>query len=597
MTKYFNSKNILVLISVIITCLVFYPPIPQILSWDIFGHYVYLPLIFENNQIILNDLSYVESVDKIYDVSPAFYQFVATESGHYYTKYTGGWAILMTPFYLIAEFWASLADYPADGFSYPYQLMMYIGNWFYEIVGLIYIRKILLHFFSDKQAATLLVLLIFSTNLLWMYYGAIGQSHLLALSMLSIFLYNTIKFYQSKTIKQAFVCGIFWGLLTLVRPPDGIFGLLFFLWPLTTWKKWSDPFSWFQHSNRNHFIFMITAFILVIFPQALYWFLSSGSWLLNSYANNPGEGFNFSDPFIFEFLFSFRKGWFIYTPFMLLAIIGMYKFSKLHPQGRIISAIILIFTYIASSWSCWWYGASYSSRAMVDCYVLCILPAGYFLMTIQRTTSKILLAIFVVATTSLNLFQTYQFSSKILNHSFMTRDYYFSTLFQVNAPSKEQKKLLHFDLEKGYREGFKKNEQNYSNAFTLNTNFNLKDSINSANPYLEILRLETNDYVLKSHVWIKVTYVMSKPLPTDNKLILYTTMSYKDRDYSWQGFTPTDCGCKNKATCDTLVYYYLTPNIRSDEDDIIFGAMNDDESSVHFKSRTIEFFEPITDYK
>lgn len=597
MTKYFNSTNILVLISVIITCLVFYPPIPQILSWDIFGHYVYLPLIFENNQIILNDLSYVENVDKIYDVSPAFYQFVATESGHYYTKYTSGWAILMTPFYLIAEFWATLADYPADGFSYPYQLMMYVGSWFYEILGLIYIRKTLLHFFNDKHTSILLLILVFSTNLLWMYYGATGQSHLLALCMLSIFLYHTLKFYQHKTIKQAFICGIFWGLLTLVRPPDGIFGLLFFLWPLNTWKKWTDPLSWFQSLNRKYFICMISAFVLVIFPQSLYWFLSSGSWILNSYANNPGEGFNFQDPFIFEFLFSFRKGWFIYTPLMLLAVIGMYKFSKQHPQGRIISAFILIFIYIASSWSCWWYGASFSSRAMVDSYVLCILPAGYVLLTTKRIVANYVFTIFVIAATSLNLFQTYQFSNKILNHSFMTREYYFSTFFQVNSPDIQQKKLLYFDLEKGYREGFQKNEKNYTCAFTVNSNFNNNDSISAAHPYLSTLRLETKDYILKSHVWIKVTYVMSKPLPTDNKLILYTTMSYKDRDYSWQGFNSTDCGCLNQISCDTLTYFYLTPNIRSNGDDIVFGAMNDDESCVYFKSRTIEFFEPITDYK
>ena len=49
-------------------------------------------------------------------------------------KYPAGMAILMLPFFLIAHVIAMLLGYSADGFSAPYEVMVFVGHTFYLLV-------------------------------------------------------------------------------------------------------------------------------------------------------------------------------------------------------------------------------------------------------------------------------------------------------------------------------------------------------------------------------------------------------------------------------------------------------------------------------
>ena len=122
--------------------------------------------------------------------------------------------------------------------------------------------------------------------------------------------------------------------------------------------------------------------MLVGFIQFAYWKYASGKFIINPYGSgNPGEGLELFHPHILEVLFSFRKGWFIYTPMMLFTMIGFWQMYK-HNKNLFAPVFIyfIINFYIVSSWSCWWYGACFGVRSLIPSYAVLSIPFGYFIV-------------------------------------------------------------------------------------------------------------------------------------------------------------------------------------------------------------------------
>jgi len=68
----------------------------------------------------------------------------------------------------------------------------------------------------------------------------------------------------------------------------------------------------------------------------------SGEFIINPYAaGNPGEGLELLQPHILKVLFSFRKGWFIYTPMMIFTVMGFWQMYKNFDTNTIFMKIIL----------------------------------------------------------------------------------------------------------------------------------------------------------------------------------------------------------------------------------------------------------------
>ena len=127
----------------------------------------------------------------------------------------------------------------------------------------------------------------------------------------------------------------------------------------------------------------ILAFVITFSPQFIYWKLVSGSFVVNSYANNLGEGFDWFTPYILEVLFSFKKGWLLYTSLMFFAICGFYFWIKKAPNGFVALLVFLIFFYVVSCWTTWWYAESFSQRALLDIYPLMTIALGFFILKIK----------------------------------------------------------------------------------------------------------------------------------------------------------------------------------------------------------------------
>jgi hypothetical protein len=177
----------------------------------------------------------------------------------------------------------------------------------------------------------------------------------------------------------------------------------------------------------------------------LYWKGGSGEWFINSY-RNPAEGLDFRNPYLKEFLFSFRKGWLVYTPiglFMVFGILIMWKRKISSAMAMSIFAILSI--YIYASWTCWWYaGACYSQRTMVQTYALLSLPMAFSIDAILRQKSLIRISLsgMLLLLILFNLFQMWQFNHNIIDHDRMTGEAYQAVFLKTQKPRNLESLLL-----------------------------------------------------------------------------------------------------------------------------------------------------------
>src|SRR5690606_9752594 len=177
------------------------------ISWDVSGYYFYLPALFIYKDI--KQLSFKDSILEKYHPTPNFMQgFYDEVSGNYIMKYASGQALLMSPFFGLAHFWAAQSSqYPADGFSFPYQICLGIGFFLYGLVGLFFLRKILLQYFKDSTVAVALLILVFGTN--YLNYAAIDQcmTHSPLFTIYTLIIYFSIHFYKKEKKSTAIFLG------------------------------------------------------------------------------------------------------------------------------------------------------------------------------------------------------------------------------------------------------------------------------------------------------------------------------------------------------------------------------------------------------
>ena len=112
----------------------------SIISWDIFGYYLYLPFTFIYNDLGLKNIEVVNHIISEYNNTSTFYQALPMQGGNWVMKYPMGMAVLYAPWFFIGHFVAHFSDYKADGFSAPYQFSLLYGSFIYTVIGLLYFR-------------------------------------------------------------------------------------------------------------------------------------------------------------------------------------------------------------------------------------------------------------------------------------------------------------------------------------------------------------------------------------------------------------------------------------------------------------------------
>ncbi len=418
----------------------------KVTTWDALGYYMYLPSAFIYNDA--TQLKWFPDIDKKYQVSGGWvYQANIYKNNKYVFKYLGGVAIMEMPLFFVGHCIAKASHYKADGFSPPYQYAIAFGVLLYCLLSVFLLRNILLRFFTDKNTAITLLLVMLASNII--QYVAIdsAQSHGLIFPLYVLILYFTIKWHEKPKLLWACLIGYIIGLASICRPTEAIMLFIPLLW--NTHTKESAREKWaLVKQHKKHVVYALVFIFLGVLPQLIYWQIASGFFIYN-----VGSKWVFLNPF-FRVLFGWEKGWFIYTPVTIFFIVGMFYMKK-YPFKKSVIWFCLLNIWIIISWFDWRYGGSYSTRALSHSYPVFALPLAAFVEYINGKKWRYLFYALGMYLIGVNLFQIVQYNRTILHYDDMNRRYY-TSIYMNPHPTPLDMSLIdtndYLSNEKGYIE-------------------------------------------------------------------------------------------------------------------------------------------------
>lgn len=495
----------------------------NVLSWDVFAYYIYLPFTFIYDDPGISNMEVINHIFETYNPSPTFYQAYQLENGNHSPMYTIGMAIFYAPCFFIAHVWALLSDYPADGFSYPYNFCIANGMMVYIILGIFMVRKVLKHYFSDiVTSITLLMMLLGTTYFHQTIADEVGP-HALMFSCFATILYLNIKWHENPTNKTAFLLGLVTGLALLARGSGIVLGFIPLLWNVYDKQSFYNKIEFIKQNFKS---ILVGAGGLVVIPliQIIYWKAITGHFIHNTYQVTPG--FDWLEPHILKVFFSYRKGWFLYTPMIAFVFIGVAMLWK--KNKNIALAIILFFVtniYLITSWGTWWQGNSFGCRYFVESYAILVIPLGYFVQWAMSKRWRVLMTSPLIGFfLFLNLFMTWQYNNWMFDGYTMTKEYFWKVFLSTEV-TEEDKKWRGVERTFAATDEFK-DPENYTkrtimfmdfddhNTMNLQGHFLNSDSAFSGNrscfltkdhTYGPTFKIHWEDMTDREHVWIKVS--------------------------------------------------------------------------------------------
>ncbi|MGE4590028.1 MAG: hypothetical protein AB7E34_10705 [Acidaminococcaceae bacterium] len=375
----------------------------RIIASDVINYYAYLPATFVYGDVTL---------DFVFNNKKEFEEIfwpVITDINKNAIRVTMGMSVMYAPAFLITHAIVHITGGEADGFSWPYRLGLIIIGWVYLFLALMMLRKILLRFYSKLVTALVLVIVVVGTNLF--HYATVepAMSHAYSFLLFTAFLLLTIKWHETKCFKTAILIGLVSGMIALVRPTNVLLGLVFIFWGVDSWRGLITKFNLLKSNLVSVSLILLFAFIVWI-PQLVYWKTVSGSWFFVGYEDDAA--FYFANPQLINNLFSYRKGWLVYTPLMIFAFVGLVMLWK-NRRGMALPIVVYsVFNiYLISSWWSWWYGGGFGMRPYVETYAIYALGFGAFVDWIfkRRFFVKVPALIIILLLVGFSYFQSRQY--------------------------------------------------------------------------------------------------------------------------------------------------------------------------------------------
>lgn len=403
----------------------------RIIDGDGSGYYAYLTTVFIHKTIDFNTVfNYERSRRGLEYTGHYFHQHEDVLINKYYL----GTALLIMPFFLIALFYSMVIGMPPDGYNILFQYAVALAAAFYTAVGMVVINRLLKAYnISKKLSLFTILLLLFGTNLFHYTFLDPAFSHVYSFAAIALFLLAAKHFFMHYSKRSLFVAAFALGMVGLIRPANLmiVFALPFLAGSLANLKEAATHLI----GNKKRFVAALIIFLITIGLQFVFYFLQTGRFFIWSYQQ---EGFYFTNPAFLDFLFSYRKGFFIYTPLMLLlfpALVVLWKSSRF--QFFSFTIFFLLLVYVLSSWWNWFYGDSFGMRPMVDYFALFSIVLAFLLQKIEKKKAVApVVTMFALAAISLNLLQTYQYQVRILHPDAMTKEKYWYVFLRTGEPYK-----------------------------------------------------------------------------------------------------------------------------------------------------------------
>jgi hypothetical protein len=542
-------------------------------AYDGFGYYMYLPHLFQNGNLLMTH-EWANEIQSEYCPGAPVYQLEQRNYDNPIDIYHMGLSIVFLPSYTIADIIASIGGYERNGFSTPYKYAYHLNGLLFIFLGLLYLRKLLLLFSKDQYVALALILVLLGTNATFTFSRQYDLPHLFLFSLNAIWIFHFFRFFQNDTRKNLIYAAIIFGLTTCVRPTQVILGLLPFILIL---RKEKNLLS----TIRTLLAFPVFAFIWNI-PQIIYWYTVGGSLFI---PNLHTEKIVLTDPNLIDFLFSYRKGWLVYSPAFLLLIPGFfYLFIKNRTLfwGSITASFSYI--YVMSSWECWWYASSFGSRVMTDIYPLLAVPLLFLIKETVKLRSKIGLALISVIVIALNLFQSHQVELGLISGDRMTKEHYWYIFGKTSISEYHTDYLLLSRADLDWPERLASTDYK---EYTIIKDTILDIDISKSTiqgEYLDIYKFELYD---KIQTYESQLEVILEAKTTDNTKSSFLRMeAYGKSNYMWNTFDISKDLTKNDSL-ELLTYRFNLDWIRHKNDGLQIYVNNPEEVEVELERMVI----------
>lgn len=393
------------------------------------GYYVYLPSV-----LLYQDAGRADSLQSVlqtYRPGPRPYMGLLTlPNGNTISKYPLGVALAELPWFAGAHTWARLRGQPTDGFSRPYQQAIMLAGLFHGLLGLWLLRKLLRRYFpaDDGVVAWALACIGLGTN--WFTYASYESP--MAHSLLFLWhvgiVWATGAWYETGRPRWASALALLLGLAVLARPSEAVYLLVPIGWGLATQGGVPGLGQWLL-ARWQQVLLAVGIGLAVVMWQPVFWHAVSGHWWLDTY---QGEGFDFAHPHVLEGLFSFKKGWLLYTPLAGVALLGAFALpARLRGAAGALLLTVPVLLYVTFSWREWWYGGSFGARPLISLYPLLGLGLAALVAASAAWTkpARVALRAVLVLGIVLNLWQTYQYAAGVIHWDSMTADRYRRAFF------------------------------------------------------------------------------------------------------------------------------------------------------------------------
>ncbi len=379
-------------------------------SWDAFGYYMYLPSIFIYQDV--KELKWIPEMDAKYNLTGGnLYQAIPLKNNGiitYTNKYLLGISIMQLPFFLMGHCIAGMIGVNQDGFSWPYQYAILLAAIFWTFFGFIFLRKVLLTYFDSRVTGLTLILIALASNLIQYVSVDGGMSHAYIFSMYCFVIWLTIKWHKTPLKSVAFFLGLLMGLAIISRPTELLIILIPLFWGHGSQKEKSEKWKLvIQH--QSHLLFVFTGGLIGVLPQLIYWKYTAGSFIYD-----VGSKWYFLNPW-FRVLFGSEKGWFLYTPIAILMIYGLLL-MKNQTYKKAVMIFCLLNIWVIISWSDWRYGASYSTRALIQSYPVLAFPLALTIQFLFEKGHQRLLILVSIGLIYLNFYQISIYNQNVMEN-------------------------------------------------------------------------------------------------------------------------------------------------------------------------------------
>jgi hypothetical protein len=350
------------------------PFLHAIVNGDGLGYYAYIrsPLVDHNFNFASDFQDPEGELEKIFLVDH-FVLNPVTKTGHLPNFYAVGPALLWSPFLIVTHLTVLGVGHlgwhiKPDGHSWPYLAALTGATALYGFAGLCLSFAMTRNFVEERWAFCATIGIWFGSSVPAYIYLLPAWSHAHSIFTTSLFLWYWLRTRGLRTTGQWLKLGLLSGLMIDVYLLNVVF-LVSVAWEALsayteTWSTGAGRPAMLARTLWLHGLFVLGT-LLALLPTFVTRQIVFGSpFGVGPYALRL---WNWTSPAFAPVLFSKNHGMFVFTPILVLAIVGLFYLRRLNQTLGTTCLLITLVFYCLISCFPWWYGAvGFGNRLFVS---------------------------------------------------------------------------------------------------------------------------------------------------------------------------------------------------------------------------------------